>query len=175
MDWQTYGPHKLRFLKWSTTNRKVPSYGGWIIIRDLPLHLWIDEVVPYIGDQCGGFVKISKKSSRLMDLMELEIKVKVNCSGFIPATIELPPSITKEAPLSIHIDPFFMAKNLVGNQRRQRDPQKQHMHVMEHAGITVTSLESIIGDENRPQMAVLKLAEKSIPNIEPITGDEIRP
>lgn len=42
-DWQPIGPCKLRFLPWSTnnmnSNRQVPSYGGWITIRDLPLCL----------------------------------------------------------------------------------------------------------------------------------------
>lgn len=80
-----------------------------IIIRDLPLHLWNEFIEPYIGNKCGDFVETSRVLSSLRDMMELRIKVKGNDSDFIPASIELPPSIMLEDALMIHIDPFFNA------------------------------------------------------------------
>ena len=57
----------------------VPSYEGWIKIKNLPLNRWDIETLKHMGDACGGFVEMAKKTSSRIDLMEATVmKAKVS-------------------------------------------------------------------------------------------------
>lgn len=110
------GSFQLKFAPWnslaSLASPKVPSYGGWIKIRNLPLDRWDEETFKIIGNSCGGYIEASKKTRSRFDLMEATIRVKKNTSGFIPAHIPLLSKDTDQ--LTIQIDPFFTSEHFIG-------------------------------------------------------------
>lgn len=59
--WYKVGKYLVRFYPWSVEamigEPKVPSYGGWIKIRNLPLDKWTIETFRQIGDVCGGYLE----------------------------------------------------------------------------------------------------------------------
>lgn len=61
--------------------------------------------------------------------MELKIKVKSNDTGFISEMIEIPPSLTHEGPILIHIYPSFTTKHLIGSRRTRLDSQRPHLRI----------------------------------------------
>lgn len=67
----------------------VPSYGGWLRFRGIPLHAWNINTFKQIGDACGGFEEVGNTTWRKLDLVEARIKVKNNYCGFVPATISI--------------------------------------------------------------------------------------
>ncbi|TYK24535.1 hypothetical protein E5676_scaffold266G00770 [Cucumis melo var. makuwa] len=91
--WTTVGRFYVKFEEWSqkthASPKVIPSYGGWIKVRGVPLHAWNLESFIQIGDACGGFVEVAKETRELTDIFEASIKIKDNYSGFIPAYIKL--------------------------------------------------------------------------------------
>nr|ADN33672.1 hypothetical protein [Cucumis melo subsp. melo] len=91
--WTTVGRFYVKFEEWNQKDHAspkfVPSYGGWIKVRAVPLHAWNLESFVQIGDACGGFMEVAKETRELTDLIEASIRVKDNYSGFIPAFIKL--------------------------------------------------------------------------------------
>lgn len=109
--WFKMGKYRVRFEKWSKEefykDLMVPSYGGWIKIKNLSIDAWTMENFTKIGDLCGGFIEISKMTSGRMNMLEATINVRGNFYGFIPACIHLPSSSTVQT--SATIDPYFNA------------------------------------------------------------------
>ncbi|KAA0040039.1 hypothetical protein E6C27_scaffold366G00060 [Cucumis melo var. makuwa] len=91
--WTTVGRFYVKFEEWSqkthASPKVIPSYGGWIKVRGVPLHAWNLESFIQIGDACGGFVEVAKETRELTDIFEASIKIKDNYTGFIPAYIKL--------------------------------------------------------------------------------------
>ncbi|KAA0044333.1 hypothetical protein E6C27_scaffold46G00570 [Cucumis melo var. makuwa] len=91
--WTTVGRFYVKFEEWNqkahASPKVIPSYGGWIKVRGVPLHAWNLESFIQIGDACGGFMEVAKETRELTDLIEASIRVKDNYSGFIPAFIKL--------------------------------------------------------------------------------------
>lgn len=87
------GNFYVKFERWDpeihAVPKLVPSYGGWVKFRGIPLHLWNMKTFTQVGDVCGGFVDVSKNSTRKLDLYEAVIKVKDNFCGFIPTTVRI--------------------------------------------------------------------------------------
>lgn len=119
---------------------KVPSYGGWIKVKNLSIDMWNIETFEYIGNLCGGLCYIAKKSLSFMDMMEVFLKVNQNPFGFLSAKIQLPTSSTKE--LIIEIDPFFQPGNLVDFITDNHGRQKK------------STCQSIQADESSPPKLV---------------------
>lgn len=67
----------------------VPSYGGWIWLRNILLHLWSLETFKAIGNCFGGFIEYSCANSLLIDCLEVAIKVENNYYGFIPMEVRI--------------------------------------------------------------------------------------
>ncbi|TYK18666.1 cleavage and polyadenylation specificity factor subunit 1 [Cucumis melo var. makuwa] len=67
----------------------VPSYGGWIKVRGIPLHAWNLESFIQIQDACGGYIDVVRETRDLTDLIEAIIRIKDNYSGFILAFVKL--------------------------------------------------------------------------------------
>lgn len=42
-----------------------------------------------IGDACGGFIDIAHETKDMTEIIEASIRIKDNCTGFIPTFIEL--------------------------------------------------------------------------------------
>ena len=91
--WATYGPLTLKMEWWDPKKHGrmafVPSYGGWIKLRNFPLHLWNEEVFKRVGDKLGGFIEFAEENSSLINCLEVNIKVRENYCGFIPTDFEL--------------------------------------------------------------------------------------
>ncbi|TYK01560.1 LINE-1 retrotransposable element ORF2 protein [Cucumis melo var. makuwa] len=90
--WATYGPLTLK-LEWNPKIHGrmlfVPSYGGWIKLRNFPQHLWNEEIFKKVGDMLRGFINYTKENSSLIDCVEVAIKVKGNYCGFVPLEFDL--------------------------------------------------------------------------------------
>uniref|UniRef100_A0A9I9CJ01 DUF4283 domain-containing protein n=1 Tax=Cucumis melo TaxID=3656 RepID=A0A9I9CJ01_CUCME len=91
--WTTVGRFYVKFEEWNqkahASPKVIPSYGGWIKVRGVPLHAWNLESFTQIGDACGGFIEVAKETRELTDIIEASIRIKDNYSGFIPAFIKL--------------------------------------------------------------------------------------
>lgn len=72
-------------------------YSGWIKIRNLPIDKWSIETFQRIGDACGGYIEIVKKT-----LMEANIRVKENILGFLPTMVCL--SSSSSFPVTVTLD-----------------------------------------------------------------------
>lgn len=55
----------------------------------IPLHVWNLESFLQIGDACGGYIDVARKTREQSDLIEASIRIKDNYSGFILAFIKL--------------------------------------------------------------------------------------
>lgn len=84
---------------------KLPSDEGWIKIHNLPIDQLSFDTSKLIGDLCSGYVETSRKTLARMNLMEVNLKVKKNKYGFLPAIIQLP--LTSTLSLNVIIDHFF--------------------------------------------------------------------
>ena len=62
----------------------VPSYGGWVKLRNFPLHLWNKEVFKRVSDKFSCFIDFAKENSNLINCLEVNIKVRGNYCDFIP-------------------------------------------------------------------------------------------
>lgn len=93
-------------------NQKVPSYGGWIEVQNLPLDKWPVDIFKKIGDGCERYLETTNKILSRMDMMEIGIKVKENFTGFIPVKVHLP--LTSNNPITVKIDPFFVEDYNIG-------------------------------------------------------------
>ncbi|KAA0067710.1 hypothetical protein E6C27_scaffold352G00160 [Cucumis melo var. makuwa] len=91
--WTIVGRFYVKFEEWNQKDhaspKVVPSYGGWIKVRGVPLHAWNLESFVQIGDVYGGFMEVAKETRELTDLIEASIRVKDNYSGFILTFIKL--------------------------------------------------------------------------------------
>lgn len=67
----------------------IPSYGGWIRFRKIPLHMWSLATFRATGNCYGGFLDFADANSFLVDSMEAIIKVKGNYCGFILTEVKL--------------------------------------------------------------------------------------
>lgn len=92
-DWVTVGTFTVKFKNWSPQEHAkpkfIPSYGGWLRFRGIPLHAWNIHTFEQIGFACGGLLDISFNTWRKFDLTEVVIKVRENYCGFIPAEIKI--------------------------------------------------------------------------------------
>ena len=74
--WYKVGRYLVKFSPWTwsaenaTKDQVVLSYGGWMKIRNLPLDRWDNDTLMFIGEACGGFLEISEKPLRRLDLFE---------------------------------------------------------------------------------------------------------
>ena len=80
-------------LEWWTpstgcTGRKGQDLEAWIRVLGLPLHLWTGEILKKVGDTCGGFVALDKKTTLRTDLLWARILVKMNSLGK-PSSVNL--------------------------------------------------------------------------------------
>lgn len=114
--WYKVGKYQVRFLPWSAENMlgqpKVPSYGGWIKVKNLPLDKWSLDTFKFIGNECGGYIETASKTLPRMDMMEIGIKVQENGTGFIPAEISIPSMSCW--PITVKIDPLLVEDHNIG-------------------------------------------------------------
>lgn len=107
-EWVTIDRFLIRVERWSSLASMdrpvVPSYGGWIKLRNLPADEWSIHNFKMIGDICGGYVETAKKTLSRLDMTEVSIKVKSNTNGFLPANVTLLHLTNR--PI-ITIEPFF--------------------------------------------------------------------
>ncbi|TYK04254.1 mitotic spindle checkpoint protein mad1 [Cucumis melo var. makuwa] len=91
--WNIVGPYYDKFEMWSKVlhadPKLIPSYGGWIRVRGIPLHLWNMIVFSQIGEACGGFIEVALETADKKELTEALIKVRDNYTRFIPAFIKI--------------------------------------------------------------------------------------
>ncbi|TYK13823.1 hypothetical protein E5676_scaffold488G00870 [Cucumis melo var. makuwa] len=91
--WTTVGNYQVKFERWDTKKHAcqtlIPSYGGWMRFKGVPLHLWNYDSFVNIGKACGGFLAVAKETMEKENLIEAKIKVKYNYTGFVPASILL--------------------------------------------------------------------------------------
>lgn len=91
--WVSFGPIILKVEKWDRMQHSrimcVPSYGGWIKIRNLPLHLWHLSLLKAVGDRLGDFIEYEEENSLLLDCVEIRMKIRENYCGFIPAEVRI--------------------------------------------------------------------------------------
>uniref|UniRef100_A0A9I9DN18 DUF4283 domain-containing protein n=1 Tax=Cucumis melo TaxID=3656 RepID=A0A9I9DN18_CUCME len=89
--WSTVRNYQVKFESWDTNIHSfhfvIPSYGGWLSFRGIPLHLWNYSTFQYIGMACGGFLAIAKERMQMEKLIDAKIKVRYNYTGFVPASI----------------------------------------------------------------------------------------
>lgn len=67
----------------------VKGYGGWILIKNLPLNYWSRRMFETIGAYFGGLESIAHETLNLLNVAEAKIQVKRNLCGFMPSTIEI--------------------------------------------------------------------------------------
>ncbi|KAA0040719.1 hypothetical protein E5676_scaffold189G00100 [Cucumis melo var. makuwa] len=76
--WTTVGNSQVKFERWDTKKHAcqtlIPSYGGWVRFRGVPLHLWNYESFVNIGKACGGFLAVAKETMEKESLVEAKIK-----------------------------------------------------------------------------------------------------
>ncbi|KAK9929417.1 hypothetical protein M0R45_026518 [Rubus argutus] len=96
--------------------KKVVSYGGWIAVKGLPLHWWSSKFFKLIGDTCGGFIEVDKRTENFKLLFEARIKVKENGIGFLPESIKLTEG---DQSYIIRIQPFSRAIQPVNVRRSE--------------------------------------------------------
>lgn len=81
----------VKFEKWDqalhATTKLIPSYGGWKRFRGIPLHAWKQSTFKQIREACGGSLVVAKDTRDKIDIIEANIKVHFNYTGFILATI----------------------------------------------------------------------------------------
>ena len=89
--WTTVGKYYVKFEAWNIVKhaspKLLPSYGGWVKFKGIPLHAWNYSSFYQIGEACGGFVEVAKNTR--LDLFEADIKIKYNYMGFIPAFVRI--------------------------------------------------------------------------------------
>lgn len=92
-DWVTVGQFTVKFEKWSkkehSTPKLIPSYGGWLRFRGIPLSSWNIQTFRKIGEAYGGFIDVGSKTWNKLDLIEAQIKIQENYCGFVPANIQI--------------------------------------------------------------------------------------
>ncbi|TYK05762.1 cleavage and polyadenylation specificity factor subunit 1 [Cucumis melo var. makuwa] len=80
--WTTVGWFYVKFEEWNqkahASSKVVPSYGGWIKVRGIPLHAWNLESFIQIGDACGGYIDVVRETRELTNLIEAFIRIKDN-------------------------------------------------------------------------------------------------
>uniref|UniRef100_A0A0A0K504 Uncharacterized protein n=1 Tax=Cucumis sativus TaxID=3659 RepID=A0A0A0K504_CUCSA len=91
------GQHQIKFMNASHISSFQPSFaasfGGWIDTINLPPPTWKDEIFPYTGDQCSGFISASDQTNRVIVLTAARIKIKPNTHDFIQNKLVLPPEL----------------------------------------------------------------------------------
>ncbi|XP_022149859.1 uncharacterized protein LOC111018186 [Momordica charantia] len=89
--WVTFGPVTVKLEAWNPLLHGraflFPSYGNWVKIRNIPLHLWSLATFKAIGNALGGFIDYDDNNSCFIECFDVAIKVKSNYCGFIPAEI----------------------------------------------------------------------------------------
>ncbi|KAA0065895.1 hypothetical protein E5676_scaffold259G00540 [Cucumis melo var. makuwa] len=92
-EWSTIGSFYVRFEKWSFKKHAapilVPSYGGWVSFRGIPLSAWKTDTFIQIGNACRGFLDVAKETKTRKNLVEARIKIRYNYSSFIPTNISI--------------------------------------------------------------------------------------
>lgn len=71
---------------------KVKTF-GWIKVKALPFDLWRDLSFGRIGDMCGGFQEIDRRTKNMSTISFARIRVKEQRIGSIPHVIFLKNSI----------------------------------------------------------------------------------
>lgn len=88
--WSTVGKHYVRLEKWyfeiHATHILIPSYGGWLHFKGVPLHLWNYNTFTTIRKACGGFLAVARETMELENLIA-KVKVCYNYTGFVPTSI----------------------------------------------------------------------------------------
>ncbi|KAA0055409.1 mitotic spindle checkpoint protein mad1 [Cucumis melo var. makuwa] len=67
----------------------IPSYGGWMRFRGIPLHIWNMSTFVQIGEACCGFIDAAPETVNKVELTEALIKVKDTYTDFLPAFIKI--------------------------------------------------------------------------------------
>lgn len=79
--WVTVGNFYVKFERWDfemhAAPKLVPSYGGWVKFRGIPLHAWNMKTFIQIGEACGGFIEVSKKLRVNWILSRLSSRLKI--------------------------------------------------------------------------------------------------
>lgn len=87
--------------------------GGWLKLRDIPQHLWSEDLFRKIGDCFGGYIDFAYENAALIDCMEVAIRVKGNYCGFLPAGVTIREN---EKVFTAHTVTFQDSKFLVGKE-----------------------------------------------------------
>uniref|UniRef100_A0A9I9D6L4 DUF4283 domain-containing protein n=1 Tax=Cucumis melo TaxID=3656 RepID=A0A9I9D6L4_CUCME len=92
-DWCTVEKYYVKFEKWNQKAHAAPkllsSYEGWMRFRGIPLHAWNFNTFKQISDACGGFLAVSKETREKIDIIETNIKIRLNYTGFVSAIINI--------------------------------------------------------------------------------------
>ncbi|KAA0035766.1 hypothetical protein E6C27_scaffold403G00440 [Cucumis melo var. makuwa] len=91
--WTTISKFQVKFEFWSIEKhagqKLIPSYGGWMSFRGIPIHTWNIDTFLQIGNSSEGLLEVEKATMNMDNLIEAKIKVRYNYSGFILATIRI--------------------------------------------------------------------------------------
>lgn len=55
----------------------VQSKESWVRFVGLPIHIWLSKVVRRLGDVCGGFASVDRKTKTMEDFQWVRRLVKV--------------------------------------------------------------------------------------------------
>ncbi|KAF8393716.1 hypothetical protein HHK36_019914 [Tetracentron sinense] len=92
--WLVLGGGWLNIHRWWPQSNSLPetsfSESFSIGIRGLPLHLWNQSILHWIGDVCGGFKGIAESTASLSDLREARIQTVAIKREGIPRVLFVP-------------------------------------------------------------------------------------